>query len=122
VSPALDLEVDQPAHGAFGPGDWVRGRVTVLGGGKSRALTVVLRYRERTDDYSATAATYEVAPLHVGDLVARDSFAYAVQLPADALPGYSSANGELYWEVEARSDELGPDTVTQLRIEVAIRR
>jgi hypothetical protein len=122
VSPALDLEVEQPARGAFAPGDWVRGRVTVLGGGKSRALTVTLRYRERTDDYSSTAATYEIAPLHVGDLVARARFDYAVQLPADALPGYSSANGELYWEVEARSDELGPDTVTQQRIEVAIRR
>jgi hypothetical protein len=54
--------------------------------------------------------------------VARESFNYAVQLPADALPCHSSANGELYWEVEARSDELGPDTVAQQRLEVAVRR
>jgi hypothetical protein len=122
VSPALDLQVEQAPGGALHPGDWVRGRVTVLGGGSSRALKVTLRYCERTDDYSATAATYEAPPLHSGDLVARDSFTYAVQLPADALPCHSSANGELYWEVEARSDELGPDTVTQQRLEVAARR
>ena len=87
MSPALDLQVEQAPGGALHPGDWVRGRVTVLGGGSSRALKVTLRYRERTDDYSATAATYEAPPLHTGDLEARESFkAFRQRYPAYPLP------------------------------------
>ena len=119
MSPALQLDLEQPA-GSFRPGDWVRGRVAVLGGGGSRSLSVAVHFRERTRDYSATAATYGGAPLHEGDLTAGGSFDFAVQLPSDALPSLSSANGELFWEVEVKSDELGPDTTVGQRIEVVV--
>ena len=33
---------------------------------------------------------------------------------------YSSANGELYWELDVKSDEMGPDTHVRLRIEVVL--
>jgi hypothetical protein len=119
VSPRLDLQVDEPAGGSgFRPGDWVRGRVSVLEGGGSRALSVSIQFRERTRDYSSTAATYGGDPIHEGELSAGASLSFAVQLPADALPSYSSANGELFYEVEAKSDERGPDTRETRQIEV----
>jgi hypothetical protein len=83
----------------------------------SRALTVALHYRERTDA-TATGITVGGEPVHVGDLVAGSSFEFAIQLPADALPDYESEHGELYWEVEARSDRRGRDALVQHRIEV----
>jgi hypothetical protein len=119
VSPALNLTLDPPStDGHYRPGEWVRGRVTVLEGGRSRSLSVSLRYRERTRDYSATGRTEGGAEVHSGDLTAGASLPFAIALPADAMPGYTSFNGELYWEVEAKSDEPGPDTVVQHRIEV----
>ena len=121
MSPILRLEIEQPAGGGgFRPGDWVRGQVAVLAGGGSRSLSVSVHFRERTRDYSATAATYGGAPLHEGDLTPGASYDFAVQLPPDALPSFSTANGDLFWEVEARSDELGPDTAVTQRIEVAV--
>jgi hypothetical protein len=115
VSPALDLALGEPR---FRPGDWVRGKVTVVEGGASRALKVSLLFRERTEDYSATARTEGGASVHSGELAAGGSFDFEVQLPSDALPGYRSANGELYWEVEVKSDEAGFDTTIERRIEV----
>jgi hypothetical protein len=120
VSPALDLDVQPPGAGSFRPGDWVRGRVSVLGGGGSRSLSVSVHFRERTSDYSSTAATYGGAPLNEGDLTAGAAFDFAVQLPPDALPSVSSANGELFYEVEAKSDEFGLDTKVAQRIEVEV--
>jgi hypothetical protein len=121
VSPALELSVDEPADGRFRPGDWVRGRVSVLQGGGSRSLSVSLKYRESTRDYSATARTEGDAEINSGDLTGGTSFPFAIAVPPDALPTYSSANGELFWEVEAKSDEPGPDTVVRHRIEVGPR-
>jgi hypothetical protein len=118
VSPALDLSVDEPAGGQFRPGDWVRGRVSVVEGGDSRALTVAVYFREKTHDYSATGATYGGAPVHQGELAAGTSFPFAIELPPDALPTYSSANGELFYEVEAKSDERGRDPRVRRGIEV----
>ena len=119
MSPALRLEIDEPAGGGgFRPGDWVRGRVSVLEGGGSRSLSVAVHFRERSPDYSATPATYGGTPVHEGDLTQGASFSFAVQLPPDALPSHSSANGELFYEVEAKSDERGLDTRESKRIEV----
>jgi hypothetical protein len=118
VSPALHVDVDEPPEGSFKPGDWVRGRVRVVEGGSSRALSVDVRFRERTSDYSATPATYGETVLHEGELTAGASFPFAIQLPADCFPSFETLNGELYYEVHARSDERGPDTHAELRINV----
>jgi hypothetical protein len=90
----------------------------VLGGGSSRSLSVSVHFRERTRDYSDTAASYGGTPVHEGDLTEGLRFKFAIELPPDALPSFSSANGELFYEVEAKSDERGPDTRETKRIEV----
>jgi hypothetical protein len=115
MSPALDLSLDARQ---YRPGDWVRGKVTVTEGGGSRALKVSLHFRERTVDYAAIARTEGGAPVHSGELAAGQSFDFAIQLPSDVLPNYSSSNGALYWEVEAKSDEPGFDTVVGHGIDV----
>ena len=63
----LDLSVeDRP----FAPGEWIRGRVEVVEGGRSRRLTVMLHHRDSTSDYTGTIQTIETAALHSGDLTA----------------------------------------------------
>ena len=42
----------------------------------------------------------------------------ALSLPPDASPNYQSENGELYWELDVKSDEFGRDTHERHRIEV----
>jgi hypothetical protein len=118
VSPALDIDIDKPPVGCFKPGDWVRGHVNVTEGGKSRALSIELRFRERTTDYSATAATYGQSVLHQGELTPGMSFDFATQLPADCFPSFQSEHAELFYEVHARSDEPGLDTHADARLEV----
>lgn len=120
MSVSLDITLDAPHNTEphYRPGDWVRGRVGVLGGGTSRALKVALHFRERTADYSATARTEGAEPIHYGPLAAGESFDFAIQLPPDALPNYESANGALYWELEVKSDEPGFDTRLERRIDV----
>jgi hypothetical protein len=120
VSPTLSIEVDEPAGGAFKPGDWVRGRVSVAEGGRSRALDVELRFRERTNDYSAVAATYGKTQLHEGELVAGTSFPFAIQLPADCYPTFATDNAALFYELHARSDERGLDTHADAHVLVRI--
>jgi hypothetical protein len=117
MSPALDLTLDGER---YSPGDWVRGRVAVTEGGRSRALKVALHFRERTADYAAVARSEAIEPVHYGELATGQSFDFAIQLPADALPNYRSANGALYWEVELKSDEPGFDTVLTRQIEVVV--
>jgi hypothetical protein len=115
VSLRLDLQLEQ-TH--LHPGDWARGKVTVLEGGASRTLKVSLQFRERTEDYSAVARTEGGAPVHWGELAAGQSFDFAIQLPPDALPSCDSAHGALYWAIEVKSDESGRDTTLERRIEV----
>jgi hypothetical protein len=118
VSPKLTIDLDDPAGGAFTPGDWVRGRVNVLEGGKSRALHVEVRFRERTSDYSATPAVYGQTQLHQGELTTGASFPFAIQLPPDCMPSLATSNAALYYEVHARSDERGLDTHADAHIVV----
>lgn len=117
MSPRLTLRLDGDA---CAPGDVVRGTVDVLEGGSSRRLDVLLEFHERSDDYSRVARTVESGPLHTGDLPAVGSFSFEVRLPEDALPAYRSRHGELYWEVDARSDEFGRDTHARERLNVVI--
>ena len=118
MSPALSIEVDKPPEGSFKRGAWVRGRVNVTEGGSSRALSVEVRFRERTNDYSATPATYGQTQLHEGELTAGASFPFAIQLPPDCFPSFQSEHAMLFYEVHARSDERGLDTHADARFEV----
>ena len=112
----LEIRVEQER---YAPGDTVAGTVVVSEGGRSRKLEIELRYREQTsEDYQHTAVTLPGGELHAGDLAAGTSFPFAIALPADALPSYKSAHGELCWELDARSDERGVDTHERVRVVV----
>ena len=58
--------------------------------------------------------------LQTGDVQTGQSLAFALDLPEDALPGHHSEHGELYWELDVKSDEMGPDTHVRRRIEVVV--
>ncbi len=114
MSPAFELQLDRER---LAPGEPVAGTVLVTEGGGSRALEVVLAFHEKSPDYEEVPVSQSQA-LHTGDVQTGQSLAFALELPADALPGYRSEHGELYWEVDVKSDEMGPDTHLRRRIEV----
>jgi hypothetical protein len=117
--PRLHLELDGDR---FAAGDMVRGTVLIVEGGESRRLCVSLNYRELTnDEYEATTFSLSTDDLHTGELVAGAAYPFELTLPPDALPNYKSAHGELFWEVDAHSDERGRDTHERRRIEVSAR-
>ncbi len=118
MSPRLALELDRHE---FAAGDEVAGTVVVLEGGRSRRLEVFLLFRESTRDFDHDAIRIGSGALAEGALEEGRSYRFAVALPPDALPSLSSANGELFWEVDARSDQLGPDAHARERITVAAR-
>lgn len=112
----LQIELDREQ---YSPGDTVSGSVLVLEGGGSRRLEVSLDFRERAeDDYEDTPLRVSGGDLHSGDLSMGASYPFAIPLPDDALPNFKSQHGELWWEVDARSDERGRDTHERRRIEV----
>ena len=115
MSPRFQVELERER---YAPGETVSGTILVLEGGGSRSLEALLEYHEQTEDYSHVAATISSGPLHTGDLATGTSFQFEIALPPDALPNYRSAHGELYWELDVRSDELGRDTHERRRIEV----
>ncbi|MGH3043206.1 MAG: hypothetical protein ACRDM2_00625 [Gaiellaceae bacterium] len=116
MSPAIELQL---AGERFAPGDRVSGSVVVTGGGGLRTLEVALEFHEKSPDYEEVPIRVPQT-LHTGDVRTGQSLPFSLALPADALPGYSSANGELYWELDVKSDELGPDTHVRRRIEVVL--
>jgi hypothetical protein len=116
MNPRFDLRLDRAR---CAPGDTITGTIHVLKGGPSRSLEVRLAYHERTEDYATVATSLSSGPLHTGDLAAGMSLAFELALPTDALPNYSSEHGELYWQLDVKSDELGTDTHERHRIEIA---
>lgn len=114
MSPAFEVQLEREA---FAPGERVSGSVLVTEGGSSRALEVALEFHESSPDYEEVPVTRSVS-LHAGDVQAGQSLPFALELPADALPAYRSEHGELYWEVDVKSDEMGRDTHVRRRIEV----
>jgi hypothetical protein len=116
VSPAFDVQLERDR---FAPGERVAGAVLVTGGGGSRTLDVTLAFHEKSPDYEETPVSVTQA-LQTGDLQAGQSLAFALDLPEDALPGHRSEHGELYWELDVKSDEMGPDTHVRRRIEVVV--
>jgi hypothetical protein len=114
----LEVQLDGEA---YAPGETVTGSVLVLEGGGSRSLDVSLHFRERTsEDDEHTPVTLSGGELHAGDLTTGASYPFGIQLPPDALPNFKSKHGELFWEVDARSDERGRDTHARKRIDVAV--
>lgn len=116
MSPRFELQVDRER---CAPGETIGGTIHVLEGGPSRSLQVLLAYNEKTEDYAAVATSISSGPLHTGDLTTGMSFEFELALPADAFPNYRSEHGELYWELDVKSEEFGPDTHHRRRIEVA---
>jgi hypothetical protein len=115
VSPKLAIELDKAS---FGSGDPVSGSVNIIEGGKSRSLSLQLVYREKTADVEDAELELPATLLHQGDLETGGTCSFTVVLPDDAPPAYASEHGEMYWCVVARSDEFGPDTVLERRVEV----
>jgi hypothetical protein len=119
VSPSLQLQLNRER---YAPGETIEGTILVLEGGASRSLEAVLGYNEKTDDYSEVATSISTGRLHSGDLRTGMSFAFELTLPQDALPNYRSEHGELYWQVDVKSDEPGRDTHERHRIDVGCPR
>ena len=115
MSPSFDLQVhnDHPK-----PGETVSGTVVVREGGRSRSLEVLLEFIEETDDYIEIPTSISTGHLHTGKLEAGMSFDFALTLPPDALPEVRSSNGQLYWRLDAKFDELGRDSHERRRIVV----
>jgi hypothetical protein len=118
LSPRLQLQIDQER---YRPGDTVKGAILVLEGGASRSLEALLEYKEETADYVEVAISIPSSPLHEGDLTTGTSFEFALTLPPEALPNYKSEHGELYWELDAKSNEVGRDTHDRRLIEIGLR-
>lgn len=112
----LTLELDR---GSVAPGQQVTGTVAAPEGGRSRAVTVALRFCEQGGSFSAVAMSIPADVLHEGELPGGWSARFAIALPPDAPPGLRTLHGELWWEVEARSDELGRDAIERRRVDVA---
>jgi hypothetical protein len=117
VSPAFDVQLERDR---FAPGERVAGTVLVTEGGGSRTLDVTLAFHEKSPDYEETPVSVTQA-LQTGDVQTGQSLAFALELPEDALPGHRSEHGELFWELDVKSDEMGPDTHVRRRIEVTVR-
>jgi hypothetical protein len=115
MSPRFQLELERER---YAPGETVKGTVFVVEGGGSRALEALLEYHEETEDYSEVAISIPSGRLYEGELVTGTSFEFELSLPPDALPNYKSAHGELYWELDVKSDEAGRDTHERRRIAV----
>jgi hypothetical protein len=114
----LELELEATRVAA---GERVTGRVRVLEGGPSRSLSVTLSFHERTRDYSATPMSTGTV-VHDGELAGGQAFDFAFILPPDAPPSFRGGQSELWWELEAHSDERGLDTFARRRVEVVPRR
>jgi hypothetical protein len=52
-----------------------------------------------------TKAVSGRGPLHEDELTVGTSLEFELALPPDALPSYKSRHGELYWELDVKSDE-----------------
>jgi hypothetical protein len=116
MSAQFQLNLDRER---YTPGDTIRGNIVVLKGDDTGSLEVLLEYNEEAeDDYSAIAASVSTGTLHAGDLATGMSFDFEVALPKDAFPNYRSEHGELYWQVDVKSDESGHETHERRRIEV----
>ena len=115
MSPQLRIDLDREEYRL---GDAVPGKVVALSGGASRSLKVWLEYREETKDNKEVGASVEHRTLNEGPIADGASFDFELTLPVDGYPNYKSEHGELFWELNIRSDERGRDTHERRRLEV----
>ena len=100
----------------------MRGSVLVTEGGSVRLLGAALEFHEDSLSGGNKVANSIWTPLQrEGELAEGMRFPFALTLPGDALPGYRSENGELYWEVHVHSDEAGRDAHVRKRILVEVQ-
>ena len=109
---AIELDAERAAAG-----EEVSGRVLVLDGGRSRSLTLTVSFRERSPSFLETPFS-DGGVVHEGDLATGQAVEFRFALPNDALPTVKGRHGELFWELEAVSDEPGLDTRVSRRLEV----
>jgi hypothetical protein len=115
VKLALELDAETVAAG-----EEVRGRVlVVVEGGGSRSLSLTLSFRERSPSYLETPFS-DGGVLHQGDLATGQAIEFRFLLPSNALPSVKTRHGELFWELEAVSDEPGLNTRVSRTLEVAV--
>ncbi len=105
---------------SFAPGDAVHGTVKVTEERHSHDVQVSLRYQESTDPYHGSVLSVAPVVVHQGDINPGDSYEFHLQLPPDAPPAYSSAYGDMWWEVVVRSAKTGIDDLVTQRIEVVV--
>jgi len=117
MSPSFDLQVDGDRRRT---GESVSGTVVVREGGRSRSLEVRLEFVEETHPYLEVAISIASGHLHTGRLEPGMAFPFTLAVPPDALPSVRSAHGELYWRLDARSDEMGADSHELRRIVVDV--
>lgn len=110
----LEIRLDSDRVAA---GEKISGQINVLEGGRSRSLTLMVSFRERSPGYEA-APFSESGVLREGDLRAGEAIDFHYRMPEWASPGVKGKHGELYWELEAKSDEPGVDTHVRRRIEI----
>jgi hypothetical protein len=112
VKLALELDSESVARG-----ERLTGRVNVVEGGDSRRLTVTLTLHEHSPSYDVVARTTEVA-LAEGALATGASYDFWFEPAADAWPSVKAKHSELFWQLEAKSDERGLDTHASRRVTV----
>lgn len=112
----MKLEIQLDAH-RVAPGQELIGHVLVLEGGPSRSLTLTVSFCERSPGYMSTPFSRS-GVLYEGDLATGQAVEFRYEMPDWAAPGVKGQHGELYWELEATSDEPGFDTRVRRRIEI----
>jgi len=116
VKLAIELDAERVAAGGQ-----VRGRVVVHEGGRSRSLRLSLTFRERSPSFLETPFSHG-AVIHEGDLATGQAVEFRFTLARDSPPSVKGKHGELFWQLEAVSDEPGLDTRAGRRLEVTAAR
>jgi hypothetical protein len=111
---AIELDAERVAAG-----EEVSGRVVAREGGRSRALTLTVSFRERSPAFLETRFS-DAGVIHEGDLATGQAVEFRFVLPAGALPSVKGRHGELFWELQAVSDEPGLDTRVNRMLEVTV--
>ena len=100
--PPLELRLDRDR---IGPGELVRGDVIAAREVPGR-VDVAVRLHERSLACDVVAVEVAAVASRRGELADRVAYAFAIELPADALPSCPSPHGGLLWSVEASASEL----------------
>lgn len=111
----LDIQLDADRVAA---GQELTGHVLVLEGGPSRSLMLTVSFRERSPGYLSTPFSSS-GVLYEGDLATGQAVEFRYEMADWASPGVKGKHGELFWELEAVSDEPGLDTRVSRVFEVA---